>query len=65
MITTTVSYFTTKNRNYRTIRISTRISKGNERKEKNVSSLLVVGKDGNPKGLITERDFVRQKDIHQ
>jgi signal-transduction protein with cAMP-binding, CBS, and nucleotidyltransferase domain len=27
-------------------------------KEKNVSSLLVVHKDGNPKGLITERDLV-------
>jgi CBS domain-containing protein len=29
-------------------------------KEKNVSSLLVVDKDGNPKGLITERDLVRK-----
>jgi CBS domain-containing protein len=54
-----------KNKNYRRIRISTRISKENERKEKNVSSLLVVGKDGNPKGLITERDLVSQKGMHQ
>jgi CBS domain-containing protein len=56
---------TKKNKNYRRIRISTRISKENERKEKNVSSLLVVGKDGNPKGLITERDLVSQKGMHQ
>lgn len=33
-------------------------------KEKNVSSLLVVGKDGNPKGLITERDLVRKACIN-
>lgn len=33
-------------------------------KEKNVSSLLVVDKDGNPKGLITERDLVRKACIN-
>lgn len=34
-------------------------------KEKNVSSLLAVHKDGSPKGLITERDLVSQKGMHQ
>ena len=33
-------------------------------KEKNVSSLLVVDKDGNSKGLITERDLVRKTCIN-
>jgi CBS domain-containing protein len=33
-------------------------------KEKNVSSLLIVDKDGNPKGLITERDLVRKACIN-
>jgi CBS domain-containing protein len=33
-------------------------------KEKNVSSLLVVDKDGNSKGLITERDLVRKACIN-
>ena len=32
--------------------------------EKNVSSLLIVDKDGNPKGLITERDLVRKACIN-
>jgi CBS domain-containing protein len=32
----------------------------NKMKEKNVSSLVVVGKNGRPVGLITERDLVRK-----
>jgi CBS domain-containing protein len=36
-------------------------------KDKNISSLLIVDKDGKPVGLITERDLVRKvcvRDIH-
>jgi CBS domain-containing protein len=32
----------------------------NKMKDKNVSSLVVVDKNGQPQGLITERDFVRK-----
>jgi signal-transduction protein with cAMP-binding, CBS, and nucleotidyltransferase domain len=36
----------------------------NKMKDKNVSSLVVVDKNGQPQGLITERDLVRKVCIH-
>ncbi len=59
MITTTVSDFIRKKQKSESVQESAR-----KMKEKNVSSLLVVGKDGNPKGLITERDLVRKACIN-
>jgi CBS domain-containing protein len=59
MITTTVSDFMRKK--IETIGESESVQESARKmKEKNVSSLLVVDKDGNPKGLITERDLVRK-----
>jgi predicted transcriptional regulator len=64
MMTTTVSDFMRKK--IETIGESESVQESARKmKEKNVSSLLVVGKDGNPKGLITERDLVSQKGMHQ
>ena len=63
MITTTVTDFMTKK--IETIRESESVQESAKKmKEKNVSSLLVVDKDGNPKGLITERDLVRKACIN-
>lgn len=63
MITTTVSDFMTKK--IETIGESESVRESARKmKEKNVSSLLVVDKDGNPKGLITERDLVRKACIN-
>jgi CBS domain-containing protein len=66
MTTTTVSDFMRKK--IETIGESDSVQESARKmKEKNVSSLLVVDKDGNPKGLITERDLVRKaciNDIH-
>jgi len=63
MMTTTVSDFMRKK--IETIGESESVQESARKmKEKNVSSLLVVGKDGNPKGLITERDLVRKACIN-
>jgi CBS domain-containing protein len=63
MMTTTVSDF--MRRKIETIGESESVQESARKmKEKNVSSLLVVGKDGNPKGLITERDLVRKACIN-
>ena len=56
-MTTTVSDFMRK-------KIETIEESAKKMKEKNVSSLLVVDKNGNSKGLITERDLVRKACIN-
>jgi CBS domain-containing protein len=62
-MTTTVSDFMRKK--IETIEESDSVQKSAKKmKEKNVSSLLVVDKNGNPKGLITERDLVRKACIN-
>ena len=63
MMTTTVSDF--MRRKIETIGESESVQESARKmKEKNVSSLLIVDKDGNPKGLITERDLVRKACIN-
>ena len=63
MMTTTVSDFMRKK--IETIGESESVQESARKmKEKNVSSLLVVDKDGNLKGLITERDLVRKACIN-
>ena len=62
-MTTTVSDF--MRRKIETIGESESVQESARKmKEKNVSSLLIVDKDGNPKGLITERDLVRKACIN-
>src|SRR5919109_4503386 len=62
-MTTTVSDFMRKE--IETIEESESVQESAKKmKEKNVSSLLVVDKNGNSKGLITERDLVRKACIN-
>ena len=62
-MTTTVSDF--MRRKIETIGESESVQESARKmKGKNVSSLLIVDKDGNPKGLITERDLVRKACIN-